>query len=108
MLCDVAEVIDEWLSLDLAQAIQCSDDSNTFFERLHHEAEVFIAFLIAQFRFIPTIWSSLTSAAFIQLYEQWLQERMRNAKEILNEYYETIWTNLLKKYYNVILISMNN
>ncbi|KAL4003810.1 hypothetical protein ACH3XW_9155 [Acanthocheilonema viteae] len=41
MMCDIAEVIDGWLPLDLSQMIKCSDNSDTFFERLHHEAEVF-------------------------------------------------------------------
>ncbi|VBB27450.1 unnamed protein product [Acanthocheilonema viteae] len=107
MMCDIAEVIDGWLPLDLSQMIKCSDNSDTFFERLHHEAEVFVTFLIAQFRFIPTIWSSLIWPAFIQLYEEWLQKTVQNAKENLNEYYETVWTNVVRKYY-MILIRMIN
>ncbi|KAM3722882.1 Beta-adducin [Dirofilaria immitis] len=101
MLCSGIEAIDEWLLLDLAQTIKCNDDSNSFFERLIHEAEVFAGFLIAQFRFIPIIWSSLTSMTFIQLYE-WLLEIMRNIKEVLNEYYEIVWTNYLKRYFDMI------
>uniref|UniRef100_A0A0R3RUU5 Inner nuclear membrane protein Man1 n=1 Tax=Elaeophora elaphi TaxID=1147741 RepID=A0A0R3RUU5_9BILA len=101
MLCGATELIDEWLWLDLSKAIHCSDNSNNFLERLHHEAELFITFTITQFRVIPTIWSSLTSETFIQFYEEWLQGTVQKTKENLNKYYETIWTNV-KEYYNFL------
>ncbi|CAG9529488.1 unnamed protein product [Cercopithifilaria johnstoni] len=97
MVCGAVEVIDEWLSLDFSQMIQCKNNSNNFFEQLHHEAEMFISFLIAQFRFIPTIWSSLHWRTFIRLCEEWLQETVQNAKKILNEYYEIIRKNVAEK-----------
>lgn len=106
MLCGTAEIIKEWLSLDLTQMIQCNHYySSTFLERLQHEAEISITFLIAQLRFISTIWSSLTFASFTQLYNDWLHEVVQKVKEIFNEYYKTIWTNYLRKYYDMILIS---
>lgn len=107
MMCNTAEVIDEWLSLDISESIQCNDNF-TFFQRLHHEAEVTITFLIGQFRFIHAIWLPLTWTALVQLYEEWLQKTVQNARENLNEYYETIWTNVVKKYYEMILVSMIN
>ncbi|OZC08442.1 hypothetical protein X798_04502, partial [Onchocerca flexuosa] len=98
MLCSCVEVIDEWLSLDLAQTMKCNNDSSDLFDRLKHEAEVFINSLIAQFRSIPTIFTSTT---FIQLYGR-LSRTVQNGKEILSSYYDTVWTNLLKKYCEMI------
>lgn len=86
-LCNAAEVIDEWLSLGLSKAAQCNDNSDSFFERLYQEAESFVNFVIAQFRFIPIIWLSL-------------QEIILNAKDDLGEYCKTIWIDIVKRYHD--------